>query len=77
MVRYTERLGLLFVVVVEEIVRMAIGPIMDLILVRTVAEESTLLIFVGIYMENLLGLRIRLVIKMIPLLLLPYLGQLL
>ncbi|CAK9136249.1 unnamed protein product [Ilex paraguariensis] len=64
------------VVVVKEVVQAIVGAVVDPVAVLIVAVEDTLLIYVGIYMENLLVLRITLPIRMIPLLLLPYLGQL-
>ncbi|CAK9167533.1 unnamed protein product [Ilex paraguariensis] len=62
--------------VVREAVRVVVEVVVDPVPILTVAVEDTLLIFVRIYMENLLVLLIRLLIRMTPLLLLPYLGQL-
>ncbi|CAK9160784.1 unnamed protein product [Ilex paraguariensis] len=52
------------------------GAHSDLVSILIVAVEDTLLISVGIYMKNLLMLRIRHPIMMTPLLLLSYLVQL-
>ncbi|CAK9178474.1 unnamed protein product [Ilex paraguariensis] len=64
------------IVVVEEVVRVVVGAIVDHVPVLTVVVEDILLISVGTYMENLLVLRIRFLIRMTPLLQLLYLGQL-